>query len=82
MGIGAILAFVERNRDRPIVIGIGEKAHGDEVSWGFRLEIMKRLAASYPTLPVTVQLDFQEEIPSGRVVLYTGWKAPEPRRRG
>lgn len=61
MGIDTILAFVERNKDRPIVIGIGEKAHGDEVSWGFRIEIMKRLAAAHPTLPMTVlceNLDF------------------------
>lgn len=53
-GIGDVLAFVGRNKHRPVVVGIGEQAHGEEVSWGFRTEIMKRLAAAYPTRPMTV----------------------------
>jgi hypothetical protein len=50
----SVLAFVGRNKHRPIVIGIGEQAHGEEVSWRFRVETMKRLAAAYPNRPMTV----------------------------
>lgn len=41
----AIIVSKKLDQKKPVVVGIGENAHGDEVSWEFRVRLMEQLAS-------------------------------------